>query len=809
MGMDFQVNVNVKTNGKEAVDSLERQIQKLQGETVNVKINLDGLSKNSNVLAKQFQDAGKQASASFAKGMSSAKFNNPIDYAKFKKENQKQINSVAKQMKKAMSDLSDKDANKWATEYVAQHQKAYDADVKAAKIASDKRAKLEQATNERWQKNLKVQEQAVAKERAKVNAQQLADTQKNANAQKKIQVQQQIAGMKANAILKNAKSNAWVDTGKEKILNLLKEQQNQQKYQDSFIKKYEASQSKLSAFQTDSFKNSLNKYNGTDNYERIVKNIEKASILQKGIESEISKGISGSNFDKVNKDLTEMNSLVQKATSSFSSLEKPIGQLTAVKAGNATLTWLEQNNKAAKDYGETLKVLAQKQKEAVTSGEQQVLQRQVDAIKSKAIVEGKTGRSWSSELKRSVSQIAQFAGVYGTIQNVAFQVPGKMAQAVKDVDTAMTNLYKVTDETSDKYNEFIDNAGSKAKSLGRDMSSYITQTSEWAKLGYSMAQSQKLSEISSIYANVGEVSDKTAVSDLVTVMKAYNMGDSQALKIVDMLNELGNSYATDAASLGDGLKNMASTMAMNGTSLEKSLAILTGGTEITQDAGELGNAIKVAVLRLHGQKGKLEDMGEYADDIESVSKMQTHILKLTKGAVNIMESANPKSFRDYYDVMEDISEILPTLNETDQADLIETLFGKNRANQGQAILQAFQSGQIQKALHTAMTSEGSAMEEQSKWLDSIEAKLQQFQAQVQKLSTTALSSDLFKGVIDGGTGFLNIVTQITDKIGLFAPLAGGLLTKTGLGKRNAALYKMKQNYRRFINVENFVTSKYE
>ena len=333
----------------------------------------------------------------------------------------------------------------------------------------------------------------------------------------------------------------------------------------------------------------------------------------------------------------------------------------------------------------------------------------------------------------------------------------------------------------------LSNASKNAKSLGRDISSYITQTSEWAKLGYNMNSSSELAKVSSIYANVGEVDDKTAVSDLVTVMKAYNMQDSQAMNIADMLNELGNNYATSAGDLGAGLTKMASTMSMSNVSLEKSLAILTGGTEITQNAEELGNAIKISVLRMRGQKGKLESLGENADDIESVSKMQTQILNMTKGAVNIMDSADPTKFRDYYDVMSDIAEILPKLNQTDQSNLIETLFGKNRANQGQAILQAFQSGQIQKAYQTALNSAGSAQKEQDRWLQSAEAKIQQFKAQFQSLSTTTIDSNVFKGLIDSGTTLLNILTQLID-VGGGIPLMLGAIGGTAFIKNLDWIY---------------------
>lgn len=75
-------------------------------------------------------------------------------------------------------------------------------------------------------------------------------------------------------------------------------------------------------------------------------------------------------------------------------------------------------------------------------------------------------------------------------------------------------------------------------------------------------------------------------------------------------------------------------------------------------------------------KGELEELGEEVDeDTISVSKMQTQILNLTKGKVNIFED-DGKSFRNIYDIFNDIAEILPTLDEADSANLLETIAGR-------------------------------------------------------------------------------------------------------------------------------------
>ncbi len=132
----------------------------------------------------------------------------------------------------------------------------------------------------------------------------------------------------------------------------------------------------------------------------------------------------------------------------------------------------------------------------------------------------------------------------------------------------MTNLYKVTDETDQKYTQFLDSASKSAHELGRSISSLVEQTAKWAKLGFSLEEAEQLAKISSIYANVGEIDDDTTVSDIVTAMKAFNIEAKNSITIVDSLNKLGNEFATDAKSLGEGLRNSASSMAVAGNDIK-------------------------------------------------------------------------------------------------------------------------------------------------------------------------------------------------------------------------------------------------
>lgn len=469
----------------------------------------------------------------------------------------------------------------------------------------------------------------------------------------------------------------------------------------------------------------------------------------------------------------KLDAAIKETTNSIRKMNAEQAKDSKISSLNQkTQEFYDKNTKAHKKYGAQLKsILSQTASGAsLTKDQLQSLEVEFVKITNAARQGGQLGLSFFDKIKQGAQSFSMWIGTTSILMK-ALSVGKDLVKNVKDIDSAMTSLYKVTDETSARYDKFLNTASEKAKQLGRSVSSLIEQSAEWAKLGYSIDEAEELSKVSSIYANVGEVDDATAVKDIVSALKAFNIEGKDAITVVDKLNQLGNKYATSSADLGEGLRNSASALAVAGNDINKSLAMLTGGTEITQDASEMGNAIKVLSMRLRGMKGKLEQLGEESGGIESISKIQTQILNLTKGKVNIFD--NVGNFRDTYDIINDIAKVWKEISQTDQAALLEIVAGKQRGNQIAALIQSFQSGQAQKAYADAVNAEGSAMQEQERWLESIEAKTQQFEASWQSLSTTFLDSDIVKGFVDFGTGAVNILESIIDKVGALNAVIGG------------------------------------
>nr|DAM62666.1 MAG TPA: minor tail protein [Caudoviricetes sp.] len=199
--------------------------------------------------------------------------------------------------------------------------------------------------------------------------------------------------------------------------------------------------------------------------------------------------------------------------------------------------------------------------------------------------------------------------------------------------------------------------------------------------------------------------------------------------------------------------------------------MITGGTEITQNASEMGNALKVLSMRVRGMKGELEALGEEYENIESISKIQTQILNQTNGAVNIFDKNG--NFKSTYEILKGISKVWSDISQVNQAALLETIAGKQRGNQISALIQAFQSGQIEKAYEASVNSAGSAIQEQERWMESLEAKTQQLEAAFQSLSSTVFDSNFLKVLVDSGITLTNVLDTVISKIGIIPTIATG------------------------------------
>lgn len=442
--------------------------------------------------------------------------------------------------------------------------------------------------------------------------------------------------------------------------------------------------------------------------------------------------------------------------------------------------WLKKNSAAASQFGVRLREI---QQELLTADGTKLtaLKREFQEIKRQAELAGKATMTLGDRLKSKLGSLATY---FSATMMISYAIQGvrAMYQNVLDVDTAMTELYRVTDLTGQQYSQLYDNMVAGAKKYGVALNDIIESTASWVRLGFEANTASQLAEITAMYQHVTDLDNDTAVKNLVTAYKGYQEellqvsdGDSAkaVTRVADVYDKLGNEFAVTAADVGEGLRRSASSLEMAGNSFEEAAGMSTGITEVTQNAEQAGTSLNVVSLRLRGMKGQLEEIGEEVDEnVESISKMQTHILNLTHGKVNIFKDNG--EFKSTYQIFKEISQIWNDLTDTSRADLLETIAGKQRSNSIAALVNNWSN--VEKAVEAASNAEGTAAAENEKYMQSMQGKLDAFNASWQALSNTFLSSDLLKVLIDMLTGVVNNIDGITDSIGVL----GTALTAVGI-----------------------------
>ena len=124
--------------------------------------------------------------------------------------------------------------------------------------------------------------------------------------------------------------------------------------------------------------------------------------------------------------------------------------------------------------------------------------------------------------------------------NIFKRQVSQLVQEVINLDTAMTELRKVTEATEPEFDKFLETAKKSAQYLGSSVTDLVNATSTFSRLGYSLGEAQNLGEIATLYKNVGDGIDiSTASESIVSTLKAFKIEANDAIGIIDKLNEVG------------------------------------------------------------------------------------------------------------------------------------------------------------------------------------------------------------------------------------------------------------------------------
>lgn len=211
----------------------------------------------------------------------------------------------------------------------------------------------------------------------------------------------------------------------------------------------------------------------------------------------------------------------------------------------------------------------------LTDQEIKQLEADLKSFEKNAQTAGEAGESAFGKFLNSFKTMSSYITA-NMVFNFAKRQLRDMAQEVTAVDTAMTELRKVTTASDEEFERFAKSAGKTGRELGASISDVINATATFARLGYSLADAEELGRVATLYKNVGDgISEETAAEDIVSTMKAFNIEAKNSIEIVDKLNQVGNNFAISSGGIGEALKRSASALAAGNNDLSQSIALIT------------------------------------------------------------------------------------------------------------------------------------------------------------------------------------------------------------------------------------------
>ncbi|TPG68895.1 phage tail tape measure protein [Brevibacillus laterosporus] len=360
-----------------------------------------------------------------------------------------------------------------------------------------------------------------------------------------------------------------------------------------------------------------------------------------------------------------------------------------------------------------------------------------------------------SSFKTAFEKISLWGAATGIFYG-ATQALQSMLGVIVDIDTKLTELSKVLSSGTD-FGQLMDNTLAIANTYGRSLSETTDALVEYGKAGFEANEATKMLNATLLGSNVMGTKVADTASYLTGILAQLNLQAEDAVSVIDKLNEVDNNYSVTSAGLAQALTRSAETSQAFGLTLEEQLGLITAITEKTRESGNvIGNMLKTVLPRLNSDKTQ--------DALKSIG---VEVRDLNGDLRNAME------------IYRDTSKAMDGLSKSQKTMVAEALSGKHHITRMIAMLEGMD--RVDQVIETAQNSMGSALEENEKHMQSLEAKLSQVTSATQELAFSIGENGLKKAMSETLSvtttfikGFTDILNSGTLLKSVFIGVIGGL-----------------------------------
>lgn len=389
--------------------------------------------------------------------------------------------------------------------------------------------------------------------------------------------------------------------------------------------------------------------------------------------------------------------------------------------------------------------------------------------------------------------------VWQVVNTAVAKVKRSFTEAIdtmKQVDTEMTAIQKVTGNTAAEMEKLGNTAYEAASKYGVAVTDYLESVGTFAKAGYK-DMSEDMAELATKTQLVGDVTADIANQFILSADAAYQMqGNVTALNtVLDKANEIENNYATSIQKMAEGFPIVANVASMANMSIDELMAALGTITAVTQESGtKAATALRALILNIIGDtETEIEDGVAWTkEEIESLNDA------LWIYAEDAMRAAQESG--KLVDPMKAIASLSQAykdglLSQADLADLESKLGGKLRTNQLDALVKNYDM--YAEMLDKVADSAGSADKEVDIMLTSWDAKAKILNNTWTKFIADTVDTKWAKGLLDMLTwlieGFGNLGNAILIVAGIWATIKMPAIIST-FSKFGAGISALAQKF---------------
>lgn len=380
----------------------------------------------------------------------------------------------------------------------------------------------------------------------------------------------------------------------------------------------------------------------------------------------------------------------------------------------------------------------------------------------------------SDKLKELTTRFLGFTAIIHIGRTALNQFKTTMTQ----LDESLTAIAAVTGKTRNEMWEMVGTYNEMAYELGTT----TQQIAESSKLYYQQGRTQSevtdLVKQTAILATTAEIDYATATNYLTAAINGYNIQAEEAYKVTDSWSALAAASAVDVNELATAMSKVASLAAASGMAIETTSAFLSKMLETTREASEnLGTALKTIISRFQDLKMSDEELADGVD---------ANAVEKALASVGVALRDTTGQFRDFDDVLLDLSKIWDTLSVNSQKYIATIAAGSRQQSRFIALVSDYERNL--ELIDIAQDSAGASTAQFNVFLTGLQASFNRLTAAWEGFYTSfEQGPSIFSAMIDSAANLLNILTE-------FGPAGTSLLfVLTGLTLRviaSAAAYKM-------------------